>query len=153
MNQVLMRSINTSFVAILPIPSVLVIGSGFLGATSLKDFGLALLVGLLTGAYSSIFVASPVLAMLKEHETRYATIRERVKTKGGTGPLTPAEAAAMSTTGGGGGSGGRSKAGGRDEVLVPAGDGDASARTATRTVAANRPKPGAPRPRKKGKKR
>ncbi|MDQ6928965.1 MAG: protein translocase subunit SecF, partial [Actinomycetota bacterium] len=152
MNQVLMRSINTSFVAILPILSVLVIGSGVLGATSLKDFGLALLVGLLTGAYSSIFVASPVLAMLKERETRYATIRERVKTKGGMGPLTPAEAAVMST-GGTGGGGKRLRGPNRDEVLVPGGDGDGSARTATRTVAANRPRPGAPRPRKKGKKR
>ncbi|HEY2429840.1 MAG TPA: protein translocase subunit SecF, partial [Acidimicrobiales bacterium] len=62
MNQVLMRSINTSFVAILPILSVLVIGDVFLGATTLKEFGLALFVGLLTGAYSSIFIAAPILA-------------------------------------------------------------------------------------------
>ena len=72
MNQVLMRSLNTSLVAILPILSILVIGAGVLGATTLKDFGLALLVGLLTGAYSSIFVAAPVLAILKEREPRYA---------------------------------------------------------------------------------
>ena len=62
MNQVLMRSINTSLVAILPILSVLVIGDVFLGATTLKEFGLALLVGLLTGAYSSIFIAAPIPA-------------------------------------------------------------------------------------------
>ncbi|MDP8992618.1 MAG: protein translocase subunit SecF, partial [Actinomycetota bacterium] len=58
MNQVLMRSLNTSVVAILPILSVLVLGAFVLGATTLKDFGLALLVGLLTGAYSSIFIAA-----------------------------------------------------------------------------------------------
>jgi preprotein translocase subunit SecF len=58
MNQVLMRSINTSLVAIMPILSILVIGSGVLGASALQDFGLALFIGLLTGAYSSIFIAS-----------------------------------------------------------------------------------------------
>ena len=59
MNQVLARSINTSLVAILPILSILVIGAWVLGATALQDFGLALFVGLTTGAYSSIFIASP----------------------------------------------------------------------------------------------
>jgi len=103
MNQVLMRSLNTSLVAILPILSVLVIGAYVLGATTLKDFGLALLVGLLTGAYSSIFIASPVLALLKERESRYAGIRQRLLSKGGgvtTGPLTPAAAAAMAAPSG-----------------------------------------------------
>ena len=96
MNQVLMRSINTSLVAIMPILSVLVIGSYALGAHALQDFGLALLVGLLTGAYSSIFIASPLLAMLKEREPRYATIRQRIVSKGGAGaPLTPAAAAVL----------------------------------------------------------
>jgi preprotein translocase subunit SecF len=102
MNQVLMRSLNTSLVAILPILSVLVIGAFVLGATTLKDFGLALLIGLLTGAYSSIFIASPVLAMLKERESRYAGIRQRLLSKGGgiaSAPLTPAAAAAIATPG------------------------------------------------------
>jgi preprotein translocase subunit SecF len=82
MNQVLMRSLNTSFVAILPIASVLVIGSFVLGATSLEDFGLALFIGLLTGAYSSIFIATPILAALKEREPRYAQIRARLQQRG-----------------------------------------------------------------------
>ncbi len=99
MNQVLMRSLNTSVVAILPILSVLVIGAFVLGATTLKDFGLALLVGLLTGAYSSIYIASPILAMLKEREPRYASIRQRAQARGGgVGPLTPAAAAAGGLT-------------------------------------------------------
>jgi preprotein translocase subunit SecF len=66
MNQVLMRSLNTSVVAILPILSLLIIWVWFLGASTLQDFGLALLIGLLTGAYSSIFIASPLLAVLKQ---------------------------------------------------------------------------------------
>jgi preprotein translocase subunit SecF len=95
MNQVLMRSINTSFVAILPILSILVIGSVFLGASALQDFGLALFIGLLTGAYSSIFIASPLLAIFKEREPRYALIRQRLSNRAaGTVPLTPAAAAA-----------------------------------------------------------
>ncbi len=75
MNQVLMRSINTSIAAVLPVLSLLVLGSGILGAVTLRDFSLALLVGLLTGSYSSIFVASPLLAMFKEREPRYRTMR------------------------------------------------------------------------------
>jgi len=77
MNQVLMRSINTSFVALLPVASLLVVGSGILGAVTLRDFALALFVGLLVGAYSSIFVATPILAWLKEREPRNAALRER----------------------------------------------------------------------------
>jgi preprotein translocase subunit SecF len=77
MNQVLMRSLNTSFVALLPVASLLIVGSGFFGAVALRDFALALFVGLLTGAYSSIFVATPILAWLKEREPRYRALRER----------------------------------------------------------------------------
>jgi preprotein translocase subunit SecF len=82
MNQVLARSINTSLVAIMPILSVLVIGAQFLGATTLQYFGLALLIGLTTGAYSSIFIASPLVAKLKEMEGRYKTIRIRLEARG-----------------------------------------------------------------------
>ncbi len=107
MNQVLMRSLNTSLVAILPILSILVIGAGIMGATILKDFGLALLVGLLTGAYSSIFIASPLLAILKEREPRYVNVRQRLAAKGGSPTtLTPAAAAALAGAGAGGGAGG-----------------------------------------------
>jgi len=70
MNQVLMRSINTSIAAVLPVISLLVIGVWLLGAVALQDFALALLVGLLAGSYSSIFVATPILAMLKGRTTR-----------------------------------------------------------------------------------
>jgi preprotein translocase subunit SecF len=65
MNQVLMRSLNTSISSILPVISLLLIGAGLLGATTLRDFATALLVGMLSGVYSSIFVAAPLLALLK----------------------------------------------------------------------------------------
>lgn len=78
MNQVLARSINTSFVAIMPVFCILVIGSWVLGASALNDFGLALFIGLMSGAYSSIFIASPLLAILKEREPRYVEIRRRL---------------------------------------------------------------------------
>jgi preprotein translocase subunit SecF len=77
MNQVLMRSINTSLVALLPVASLLIVGTWLLGAVALRDFSLALFVGLLTGAYSSIFVASPILAWMKEREPKYQAMRER----------------------------------------------------------------------------
>ena len=75
MNQVLMRSINTSLAAVLPVLSLLILGSGILGAITLREFALALLVGLLTGSYSSIFIASPLLAMFKMREPRYRSFR------------------------------------------------------------------------------
>jgi preprotein translocase subunit SecF len=81
MNQVLMRSLNTSFVALLPVASLLVVGSTLLGGLTLRDFALALFVGIAVGAYSSIYVATPLLAWMKEREPRYRSIRERALTQ------------------------------------------------------------------------
>jgi preprotein translocase subunit SecF len=77
LNAVLMRSLSTSFVAIVPVLSLLVVGSLILGATALQDFALALAAGLFTGSYSSIFVAAPILAWWKEREPQYRTLAER----------------------------------------------------------------------------
>jgi preprotein translocase subunit SecF len=71
MNQVLMRSLNTSFSSIIPVVSLLLVGAGILGQSTLAEFALALLIGMLTGAYSSIFVASPLLAVLKRSDSRW----------------------------------------------------------------------------------
>ncbi len=94
MNQVLMRSLNTSFVALLPVASLLVVGSGILGALAIRDFAVALFVGLLIGAYSSIFVATPILAWLKEREPKNRALRERAERNAasgrGTAPATVA---------------------------------------------------------------
>jgi preprotein translocase subunit SecF len=92
MNQTLMRSLNTSLAAVLPVLSLLIVGSIMFGAIALQDFSLALLVGLITGAYSSIFIASPLLAMLKERERRWQVIRERLG--GGTAPVADVRAVA-----------------------------------------------------------
>ncbi|MEY2426799.1 MAG: preprotein translocase subunit SecF [Actinomycetota bacterium] len=98
LNQVLMRTLNTSLTALLPILSLLVIGSFVLGATTLQEFAIALLVGLGAGAYSSIFIASPLLAVLKEREPRFAAVRERLA-RGVTasGPLVPGVTPAFAT--------------------------------------------------------
>ncbi|HXQ90000.1 MAG TPA: protein translocase subunit SecF, partial [Acidimicrobiales bacterium] len=101
MNQTLARSINTSLVAILPVLSVLVIGAQILGATTLQYFGLALVIGLTSGAYSSIFIASPVLASMKEREPRYINIRQKLANRSDrTGVLTPRAAAALTVASG-----------------------------------------------------
>ena len=78
LNEVFMRSLNTSLSTLLPVGALLFVGAGLLGASTLKDLALALLVGLLVGAYSSIFVATPVLSMLKEREPRFRNVREKV---------------------------------------------------------------------------
>jgi preprotein translocase subunit SecF len=78
MNQVFMRSVNTSLVVILPISALLLFG----GAT-LKDFAFAMLIGTFVGTYSSIFVAAPLLAVLKEREPRYQQLRARLEAKPG----------------------------------------------------------------------
>ncbi len=83
MNQVLLRSINTTVVALLPVISLLVVGSWILGAVTLQEFSLALLVGLTAGAYSSIYVAAPILVWLKEKEPKNRSVRERLEASGG----------------------------------------------------------------------
>jgi len=164
LNQVLMRTLNTSLVAILPILSVLVIGSIVLGATSLQDFGLALFVGLLTGTYSSIFIATPVLAFLKEREPRYAQIRARLVARG---DLQQGVAVGAALRPGVAGAKARSAGTLRPTTtkVTPPAAGDAPADDAVAVGAAPRPAqsatgkgPGArptvqPRPRKKGKRR
>ena len=78
MNQVLMRTLNTSITSLIPIGSLLVVGSLVLGATTLQEFALALFIGMLSGAYSSIFIASPALALLKEREDHWSKLRSRL---------------------------------------------------------------------------
>jgi len=77
MNQVLMRSINTSLTSLLPVGSLLFIGSLLLGAGTLREFALALFVGIAAGTYSSIFIAAPVLALWKEREDEWQRRRYR----------------------------------------------------------------------------
>ena len=132
LNQVLMRSVNTTITSLLPVLSLLLIGSFVLGAVALQEFALALAVGLLVGAYSSITVAAPVVAWLKEREPLHEDLRRRAEQR--QGPVT----APIRT------------------VAAPADADDASAPSGTTVTAAppalsGRPIP--PRPRKKGKRR
>ncbi len=77
-NQTLMRSINTSVIALLPVAGLLFVGAGLLGAGTLKDLALVLFVGLAAGTYSSIFLATPIVADLKEREPEQQALRKRV---------------------------------------------------------------------------
>ena len=155
LNQVLMRTLNTSITALLPILSLLVVGSLVLGATTLEEFALALLVGLAASAYSSIFIASPLLAVLKEREPRNVALRGRADSS--RGPLVP--------------SGGRRPGGVRPEPAEvgddqggveiepapPGGVPRGPVTTKARPSTSQRPSPAAggvaPRARKKGKRR
>ena len=85
LNQTLVRSINTSLIALLPVAAILFVGGGLLGAGELKDLSLVLLVGMLSGTYSSIFIATPVLADLKEREPQYKALAKRVSVRAAGG--------------------------------------------------------------------
>ena len=149
MNDVLMRSLNTSIVAVLPVVSLLVVGAYLLEAATLKDFALALSIGIVVGTYSSIFIATPVLAVLKEREPRYAALRQKLAGRAAT-------VAAPAYVGGAGGSG---SAGGRvvdapDDQAADGKPADGGApRVAPRPVPTRRPGAAAPRPRQKRRRR
>ena len=78
-NQVLVRSINTTVIGVLPVAALLFAGAVILGEGPLKDLALALFVGMVSGAYSSIFIATPILAQLKEREPDLRRHRARVE--------------------------------------------------------------------------
>jgi preprotein translocase subunit SecF len=80
-NQTLVRSANTSLIALLPVGSILFVGAGLLGAGTLKDLSLALFIGLAVGTYSSIFIAPPVLAQLREKEPAMQALAKRVSAR------------------------------------------------------------------------
>jgi preprotein translocase subunit SecF len=98
-NQTLVRSFNTSLIALLPVGSILFVGAGLLGAGTLKDLSLALFIGLATGTYSSIFIATPILAALREREPAMQALAKRVGNRGDK-PITNSSAAASQSNGG-----------------------------------------------------
>jgi preprotein translocase subunit SecF len=126
-NQTMMRSLNTSLASLLPILGLLLVGNYLLGAETLKDLALALFIGVAAGAYSSIFIAPPLVAMWKEKEPRYAQLRARVERLAAQGGVDRPE---------------------RPERPVRAGAGDAhgsrAARDARRRPAAPPPEPELP---------
>lgn len=94
LNQVLVRSLNTTVSSLLPVGSLLFVGSFLLGAQTLRELALALFLGIGAGAYSSIFIATPLLAIWKEREQRWATLRARIEARSGEPAAAPAVPAA-----------------------------------------------------------
>jgi preprotein translocase subunit SecF len=128
MNQVLMRSVNTSLVVVLPILSLLLFGGD-----TLKDFAFAMLIGVITGAYSSIFVATPLLVVLKERESRFKQHRARLESRPGERRLRPVPGSAV------------------DDEVVAEESAAVGAAAATRTTA--RSVQGSPRPGSKSRRK
>ena len=83
-NGILMRSINTTLTTLLPIGSLLLVGSFLLGATTLRAFAVALFIGITIGTYSTLFVAGPLYAAWGEREARWQRVRLRLDRKAGT---------------------------------------------------------------------
>ena len=112
LNQTLVRSINTSITALIPVASILFIGAGLLGAGTLKDLALVLFVGMLSGTYSSICIATPVLADLKERQPEYKDLAAKVKRRlaGGRRAADAGSTAASSAVAEAGAAGARSAA-------------------------------------------
>jgi preprotein translocase subunit SecF len=85
-NQTIVRSINTTVTSLLPVASILIIGGALLGAGTLKDIALALFIGMIVGAYSSVFIAPAILAQLREKEPAMMALAKRVQARGGSVP-------------------------------------------------------------------
>ncbi|MDG2026244.1 MAG: protein translocase subunit SecF [Acidimicrobiales bacterium] len=127
LNQVLMRSINTSITSMLPVASMLIVGSFFLGALTLQEFAIALLIGILVGSYSSIFLASSVVAFMKSKEAANLAVLKKIESRGLGGEGTRSVAA--------------------EDVALGGTPSRPARQTADRARAGNAP----PRPRKKKK--
>ena len=162
LNQVLMRSVNTSITSMLPVASMLVIGSFVLGAVTLQEFAIALLVGIVVGTYSSLFVAAAVVARMKEREPAYIEIAERIRQRsggsaGGAGGATRTVAADDAVLGEAAAAK-RSAAARRSGATARSGAGSRPG-SSSRSGSASRPASGPatgtipPRPRKKKKRR
>jgi preprotein translocase subunit SecF len=141
-NQTLVRSINTSVIALLPVAGLLFIGAGVLGAGTLEELSLALFVGIASGAYSSIFIATPLAASFKEREPQFQALAKRVAARQSgstttyTGALAAPSASAAATA---------------TAVLERADEAESEpVRPSTRPAARATGGPGRQQPRKKG---
>jgi preprotein translocase subunit SecF len=162
LNQTLVRSINTSIIALLPVTGILVVAIALLGANNeLEELALVLFVGMLSGTYSSIFIATPVLADLKERQPQYQALAKRVavRASGGRGAKRAAAKAEVAGRGRSGGTGAglppaqlaedeQDQAGFADEVEGSEPAADELTTTASRApgAPASRGTPGAVRP-------
>ena len=117
-NQTVVRSINTSLTSLLPVLAIIIVGAGLLGAGTLLDLAVALAVGMAAGTYSSIFIATPVLAQLKRQQPEMKALAARVQAR-------RKQAAKATATAGDSG---------RDSVGDSAGDGSGAAAGASTTA-------------------
>ena len=131
-NQVLVRSINTTIIGVLPVAALLFAGAVILGEGPLKDLSLALFVGMISGAYSSIFIATPLLAQMKEREPDMKKLAARVLSR---------RAKTEAKTGGRTTEGADGEAEPSDEELAGAGARTAPTRVTVSSVAATPPAP------------
>ncbi|MBA3742942.1 protein translocase subunit SecF [Sporichthya sp.] len=104
-NQTLVRSINTTVIALLPVGGLLFVGAGLLGAGTLKDLALVLFVGMAVGAYSSIFLATPAVVALKEREPEMKALTKRVASREAALRKSGGKSATEGGAGGGAGGG------------------------------------------------
>jgi preprotein translocase subunit SecF len=137
LNQTLVRSINTSLIALLPVTAILVVSIAALGTGELQDLALVLFVGMLSGTYSSIFIATPVLASLKERQPKFKDLARRValRESGGRAAQRRAQAEAAKAAKAAKAPAGRGAAGaaGRGPGTAVPGPGPATALGATAT--------------------
>jgi preprotein translocase subunit SecF len=122
LSSTLVRSLNTSLVAILPVAAILFIGTTLFGAGTLKDLSLSLFVGMIVGTYSSICVATPLLVQLKEREPKYRELRANIVRRENSAKrqARAAKAEAAVAVGGGGGAGDGGDDGAEPSDDVPA---------------------------------
>ena len=116
LNQTLVRSINTSLIALLPVAAILIVGTLLLGNGELKDLSLVLFVGMLSGTYSSICIATPVLADLKERDPQYKQLARQVAQRAAGGRAAARKARQAAVAGAATGSNGT----GASAVALPA---------------------------------
>jgi preprotein translocase subunit SecF len=141
LNQTLVRSINTSLIALLPVSAILAVSIFLLGNGELKDLSLVLFVGMLSGTYSSICIATPVLADLKERQPEFKQLRKQIAQRASS-VKRQAKVAVGSAPGAGSASDEAPEATAAAEVPADEGEPDATAVTAGRPAAGS----GAPRP-------
>jgi preprotein translocase subunit SecF len=122
LNQTLVRSINTSLIALLPVAAILITSVTLLGNGELKDLSLVLFVGMLSGTYSSLCIATPVLTDLKEREPQYKKLAAQVAMRNAGGRSAARKARTSASAGGRAGGGKAAGTGGGTAVLDQAED-------------------------------
>ncbi|WP_020387498.1 protein translocase subunit SecF [Kribbella catacumbae] len=148
-NQTIVRSVNTTLIALMPVGSILVVGTVVLGTGPLKDLSLALFVGIAVGAYSSVFIAPALLAMFKEREPGMQALRRRVLAKRSQAASAGVPVPAAATAGAAGGGAQPARKQDRPKAgSATAGTPVASNRPVKSTSGAGRPQP-ARKPRSK----